>query len=349
MSEEWIVLRQLPEFLLCWYQDHRRELPWRKNISAYRTWISEIMLQQTRVGTVIPYFERFMSAFPTIEALALSDDEQLLSLWQGLGYYSRAKNLKKAAQIIYSDFHGEMPSSYEDVISLPGIGDYTAGAILSIAYGLPIPAVDGNVLRVMARILNYHENVLDEKNKKQIRGWMQSIMPKDRSGDFNQALMDLGSMVCLPNSEPLCSECPARIICQAYKNHTVTELPVRTKKDKKKTEKYTVFILSQNECIAVEKRSSAGLLADMWQFPNVEGNLNEADAAACLKKWNIVPQQWHKKRQGTHIFSHIRWELTIYDLSVTGCGKEEWEWCSQSELEIKAMPTAFRKFYEGEK
>jgi A/G-specific adenine glycosylase len=196
-------LKQLPQALLPWYDAHRRSLPLRDQVSPYRTWVSEIMLQQTRVAAVIPYFQRFMEAFPTAEALAAADTEQLMKLWEGLGYYSSARNLQKAAQIIAQK--GSFPDTYEEVLALPGIGDYTAGAILSIAFGQSIPAVDGNVLRVMSRITGSEDNILDAKTRGRFRALTAQIIPPDRPGEFNQALMDLGATVCLPNGEPLCA------------------------------------------------------------------------------------------------------------------------------------------------
>ena len=206
-------LKKLPDVLLPWYDAHRRALPWREEVSPYRTWVSEIMLQQTRVAAVIPYFQRFMEAFPTAGALAAADTEHLMKLWEGLGYYSRARNLQKAAQQMVQ--RGNFPDTYEDIMALPGIGDYTAGAILSIAFGQSVPAVDGNVLRVASRITGSEENILEAKTRSRFRALMAAVMPDQRPGAFNQALMDLGATVCLPNGEPLCAECPARSFCTA--------------------------------------------------------------------------------------------------------------------------------------
>ena len=195
-------LNRLPGALLPWYRENRRVLPWREQVSAYRTWVSEIMLQQTRVAAVIPYFQRFMAAYPSVEALAACDEGQLMKLWEGLGYYSRARNLRRAAQIIAEQYGGAFPRTYEELTALPGIGDYTAGAILSIAFGEPVPAVDGNVLRVAARVGGCRLDILDQKNRRQFRRWMEAAMPQEAPGAFNQALMDLGAGVCLPNSAP---------------------------------------------------------------------------------------------------------------------------------------------------
>ena len=209
------ILKQLAQPLLAWYDIHRRILPWREEVSPYRTWVSEIMLQQTRVAAVLPYFQRFMEAFPTVEALAQADTERLMKLWEGLGYYSRARNLQKAARILTEQYGGRFPETYRELTALPGIGDYTAGAILSIAFGQAVPAVDGNVLRLAARITGSRLDVLDAKNRKIFRSWMAAAMSQERPGAYNQALMDLGATVCLPGGAPLCSECPLRGLCAA--------------------------------------------------------------------------------------------------------------------------------------
>ena len=215
MQETPQQLKALPPPLLAWYDANRRVLPWREEVSPYRTWVSEIMLQQTRVTAVLPYFARFMEALPTVEALAAADEQLLMALWQGLGYYSRARNLQKAAQAIVNEHGGVFPDTYEGLTALPGVGDYTAGAIASIAFGQAVPAVDGNVLRLAARLSGHDGNVLEPKVRTLFRQWMAEVIPHDRPGAFNQALMDLGAMICLPNGEPLCGDCPARDFCAA--------------------------------------------------------------------------------------------------------------------------------------
>lgn len=195
-------LVRLPGALLPWYRENRRVLPWREEVSAYRTWVSEIMLQQTRVAAVIPYFQRFMAAYPTVEDLAACDEGELMRLWAGLGYYSRARNLRRAARVIAEEYGGAFPRTYEELMALPGVGDYTAGAILSIAFGEPVPAVDGNVLRVAARVGGCELDILDPKNRRQFRRRMEAVMPRQEPGAFNQALMDLGAGICLPGGAP---------------------------------------------------------------------------------------------------------------------------------------------------
>ena len=337
------ILQQLPAPLLAWYDSARRHLPWRETVSPYRTWVSEIMLQQTRVSAVIPYFERFMTALPTVEALAAADESQLLALWQGLGYYSRARNLQKAAKTIVHDLGGVFPDSYEELLKLTGVGEYTAGAIASIAFRRPVPAVDGNVLRVVARLTDCSDNILNEAVRRRFREELQKIIPHDRSGDFNQGLMELGALVCLPNTEPKCGECPCRHFCLACKRGHQTTLPVREKDKGKRKEEKTVFILRRGEGEAVRQRPKDGLLASLWEYPNVEGTLNEQQAAAQLSNWNIIPHKWLKKAKKKHVFTHIIWEMTVYTIEIMGEGCSEWSWRNEENTDDYPMPTAFSK------
>ncbi len=344
MSNEIQQLKRLSAPLLAWYDENRRVLPWREEVSAYRTWVSEIMLQQTRVAAVLPYFARFMAAFPTVEALAAADSEQLMKLWEGLGYYSRARNLQRAAKIVTEQYGGRFPDSYDEIIALPGIGDYTAGAILSIAFGQAVPAVDGNVLRVAARITGSRLDVLDAKNKKLFRSWMGSAMSAERPGEYNQALMDLGATVCLPSGEPLCRICPARDFCAAHREGCQEELPVRAKKKEKRREHLTVFVLLREDEVALRKRPNTGLLAGLWEYPHVPGTLNEEDAAARLSDWGMTPLQWEKRLESHHEFTHIRWEMTGYVLRVRGEGPDGWLWTDEKARRRLAIPSAFARF-----
>ena len=333
-------LKQLPAALLPWYDANRRSLPWRDEVTPYRTWVSEIMLQQTRVAAVIPYFHRFMAAFPTVEALAEADTEHLMKLWEGLGYYSRARNLQTAARIVAR--RGSFPDTYEEVLALPGIGDYTAGAILSIAFGEKIPAVDGNVLRVASRITGSGDNILDTKTRGRFRTLMAEIMPADRPGAFNQALMDLGATVCLPNGEPLCGECPAQQFCTACLQSRQKELPVRISKTKRRTEEKTAFLLLRDGGeVALRQRPDTGRLAGLGEYPHPEGTLDEVAAAAQLAKWGVTPHRWLKRLRFHHIFTHIRWEITGYVVEVRGEGCAEWLWCGKEARAQRAVPSAF--------
>ncbi len=251
-----------------WYQNQEKTLPWKQDKEPYHIWVSEIMLQQTRVEAVKKYYTRFMEELPTIQDLANVSEEKLLKLWEGLGYYTRAKNLKKAAIQIIEDYQGKMPTSYIELLKLAGIGEYTAGAIASISYKEKVPAVDGNVLRVISRVIASKEDVLLPETKRKIAKELLQIMPEE-AGDFNEGLMELGEKICMPNTIPLCEKCPIQEFCIAKKENLTAELPVRIKKQKRKIEKKTVFILKYKEEIAIRKRGKTGILANLYEFPNV--------------------------------------------------------------------------------
>ena len=338
---ELISLQKLPAPLLAWYDANRRVLPWREEVSPYRTWVSEIMLQQTRVQAVLPYFQRFMDAAPDVAALAAMPEQQLMRLWQGLGYYSRARNLKRAAQTVVQDFGGEFPDSYDDLRRLAGIGDYTAGAILSIAFGQAVPAVDGNVLRVAARLTGDSRNVLDSKVRAAFRQAMADTMPQDRPGDFNQALMDLGAAVCLPNGKPLCDRCPAAGFCTAKRDGKQALLPVREKKKEKREVRLTLFIMKKEDgTAALRQRPDTGLLAGLWEYPN-----EPAPAQDALAAWGLAGEPAFAGT-GTHIFTHVEWRMTALRYAL----EEDtlppgWVWAGRGELaETYAITSAFAPF-----
>ncbi len=343
MNDLFKTLQQLPAPLLDWYAENRRVLPWREEVSPYRTWISEIMLQQTRVTAVLPYFERFMAAYPTVRDLAAADDGELMRLWQGLGYYSRARNLKRAAQRIAENFGGTFPVTYKDLITLPGIGDYTAGAILSIAMGQTVPAVDGNVLRVVSRVCGYDGDITDPKRRKLLRDAVAAILPEGHAGEFNQAMMDLGATVCLPHGTPLCDACPFSPFCAAHAAGQESRFPVKAPKKGKRTEEKTVFLLRRGQETALRQRPENGLLAGLWEFPNTPGTLNETQAAAWLSENHIIPHLWLKKVHYTHEFTHILWKITAYIVEVAGNGQSDWVWCDPEEQQRRAIPSAFQK------
>ncbi len=338
------VLKNIPSPLLDWYGKNARSLPWREEVSGYRTWVSEIMLQQTRVSAVIPYFQRFMTALPTVEALADIEEEKLMRLWQGLGYYRRAKNLQAAAKVMVAEHGGQVPGDYDTLLALPGIGDYTAGAIASIAFGQDVPAVDGNVLRIVSRLTGFDGDILVEKNRKLMRSWVAESLPAGRSGTYNQALMDLGATVCLPNGEPLCEQCPLKESCTAYREGTQNILPVRSSKKEKRIEELSVFVLTQDGRVALRKRQSDGLLPGLWEFPHTEGHLNEDEAAQWLSRQGITVHEWKKKIVAKHEFTHIRWEMVGYTAEVVGSGAEDWVWCDREEYAARAVPSAFAKY-----
>ena len=261
-------LEQIVKPIVKWYQEQEKILPWKQDKEPYHIWISEIMLQQTRIEAVKKYYTRFMKELPTIQHLAKVSDEKLLKLWEGLGYYNRARNLKKAAIQIEENYKGQMPTSYAELLNLSGIGEYTAGAIASISYQEKVPAVDGNVLRVVSRVLASKDDVLLPETKKRITKKLLEIMP-DESGDFNEGLMELGEKICLPNTIPLCEKCPIQQFCIANKENLTNEIPVRIKKQKRKVEKRTVFIVKYKDEIAIRKREKTGILANLYEFPNV--------------------------------------------------------------------------------
>jgi len=335
--------------LLKWYQENKRILPWRENKNPYCIWISEIMLQQTRIEAVKRYYARFMKELPTIQDLANVPEERLLKLWEGLGYYNRARNLQKAAKVIDENYEGEMPNTYEKLITLSGIGEYTAGAIASIAYNEKIPAVDGNVLRVIARVLASNKDVLLPETKKEVTERLKNLMQnqtKDfQSGDFNEALMELGELICLPNGEPDCQECPLQNICLAYKKGLTQELPIRVKKLKRKEEDKTVFLLvSQKGKIAIRKRNEKGVLNGMYELPNSVGKIESLEKIKeVLEQWNLNSTNIEKVGEYQHIFTHITWKMIAYRIRVEK-ENEEFIWVSKEQLEKDyALPTAFKK------
>ncbi|MBQ5951353.1 MAG: A/G-specific adenine glycosylase [Lachnospiraceae bacterium] len=275
-------LAQLPLRLSAWFADHRRMLPWRENAAPYRVWVSEIMLQQTRIEAVIPHFEAFLSQFPDIPALAAAPDDAVMKAWQGLGYYSRARSLKKAAQVCVETYGGELPSTFEELSALPGIGPYTAGAVASIAFGRPVPAVDGNVLRVAARLCGSEADVMEERTKKDFFAMLSDVMRGPdfamHPGAFNEALMELGETVCIPNGSPLCADCPLREDCIAWREGRQEDLPVRLGKKARRTEERTVFVISAGDRYLLHRRPETGLLAGLYEFPSADGTLGWEEA-----------------------------------------------------------------------
>ena len=344
MKEYWENLERLRAPLLDWYADHRRVLPWREEPSPYRTWVSEIMLQQTRVSAVLPYFERFLRELPDVFALSAVSEERLYKLWEGLGYYSRARNLRRAAQIVAEQYGGALPRSVDELKKLPGIGDYTASAIASINFGAPEPAVDGNLLRVTARIVLCAEDVTDAKVKRMFRDRLAASIDRVRPGMWNQAMMDLGATVCLPNGAPLCAACPARGFCAAYREGMTERLPVRAEKKKRRAEERTVFLLLRGGTLAVRQRPDTGLLAGLTEFPNVTGSLDEAGARVTLAQWGLEAQSLVPCGTAKHVFTHIEWQMKGYIAEVAGDGPDDFRWADARTFETLAVPSAFRSF-----
>lgn len=345
-------LMQLAEPLLDWYVGHARVLPWREEPTPYRVWVSEIMLQQTRVEAVKPYFERFTSALPNVSALAKCPEDELLKLWEGLGYYNRVRNMQKAAIQMMEEYGGELPADYDKLLQLKGIGHYTAGAVASIAYGQCVPAVDGNVLRVITRVAlddtdimkqsfrsRMEQELLDVMQRMNIREPIKSRLYQENvPGAFNQALMELGATVCLPNGTPLCAECPWRELCLAKKENRIMELPVKTKAKARRIEKRTVLILRDGDKVAIRKRPAQGLLAGLYELPNIEGDLSAEEALAQVKQMHYMPIRIQKLDEAKHIFSHIEWHMTGYAILVEEAGLgEDASLTSHTESEKEAV------------
>ena len=328
------------EPLLAWYGQNARSLPWRETRDPYAIWVSEVMLQQTRVEAVRGYYARFLAAFPTVSALAEAPEERLLKLWEGLGYYSRARNLQRAAREMVLSHGGQLPGTYEQLIALPGIGDYTAGAIASIAFSCPVPAVDGNVLRVMARLKNDPEDILDPAVKKRVRAELAATMPKDTPGTFNQAMMELGATVCLPNGIPLCDGCPMQAQCAARTAGTERELPTRLGKKTRRVEEKTVFALFVDAKPLIYKRPETGLLAGLWQLPDVPGHLSMEEAMAYLDARGIRPLSEVSVYARRHVFTHVEWQMQVIRADVEApCLPGGWH---PEDPGQDALPTAYR-------
>ena len=328
-----------------WYRQHKKPFPWRTDPTPYHVWISEIMLQQTRIEAALPYYSRFLEAFPTIEALAEAPDDRLMRLWQGLGYYSRARNLKKAAVLICETYGGRLPDRAAELKKLPGIGDYTAGAIASIAYGQPEPAVDGNVLRVVMRLLACSDDVLAGSTRNGVAGLLRQIYPSGQESAFlTEGLMELGEVICIPNGEAKCSDCPLCGLCRAYMEESCSRYPVRSAPKERKVEEKTVLLLICGNKVAIRRRGEEGLLAGLWEYPNTEGLLVPDELCALLDRQGIGYTAVAGCGDARHIFTHIEWRMHGYRVMC----REETEgfvWKTPWEIEEGfAIPTAFRYF-----
>lgn len=310
------ALEQICEPLLTWFSSHARILPWREEPTAYHVWVSEIMLQQTRVEAVKPYYERFMQALPDVKSLAAADEETLLKLWEGLGYYNRVRNLNKAAKQVMELYGGAIPDSTEELCKLSGIGSYTAGAVASIAYGKPAPAVDGNVLRVLSRVRMDERDILNARVKKSVEEDLAKVIPENRAGDFNQALMELGAMICIPNGEPKCQECPWLTFCEAHKAGCMLEYPKKAAKKKRTIEYKTILVLQDEQKAALQKRPDRGLLAGMYEFPWMEGLCTQEEVLDFVKAMGFKPIHIQKLDDTKHIFTHKEWHMTGYAVRV---------------------------------
>lgn len=328
---------QFRNSLLSWYDQSKRILPWRDNPNPYHVWVSEIMLQQTRVETVIPFFNRFIKELPTIKELSEVDDDLLNKLWEGLGYYSRARNLKKAALKVVQEFNGVLPSNQKDLESLSGIGPYTSGAILSIAFNQKYTAVDGNVLRVFARLLAIKENIKNPSIKKQISSVVSDLLPSDRIGDFNQGLMEIGAKICLPNGKPKCFSCPLNNQCVAFKENLTDTIPIKQIKKKRKKVFKQVLLFECDGRYGIEKRSENGLLGGLYQFPNNEELYSLDELVGKFDPLEII-----RLEKSKHIFTHLEWNIESYLVRLEK-QLPNLTWATFSEItEIYSIPTAFK-------
>ena len=334
------------EQLLQWYGQNARDLPWRREPSPYHIWLSEIMLQQTRVETVISYYERFLSVLPNIAALADAPEEVYMKLWEGLGYYSRVKNLHKAAVQILEQYGGQLPHSYEELLQIAGIGPYTAAAIASIAFGQKIPSIDGNLLRVFARLCAYDRNIQDKAAREAAQRYFLEHIPDARAGDFNQALMDLGSAICLPNGVPRCECCPVRDFCRAFTEGNMLDYPKKPAKKKRAIKKICVFLLSDGQRIALRKRSAQGLLAGLYEFPNLMGRLTRKAAQSALESLGLQVLHIDRLPSAKHIFTHKEWHMQGYLAQVDfSHAPEDLLLCDmENVLEKHSIPSAFRVY-----
>ena len=311
------ILWETVDPIVAWYRENKRDLPWRHDVTPYRVWVSEIMLQQTRVEAVKPYYDRFLKELPTITDLANAKEDRLMKLWEGLGYYNRVRNMQKAAIQMVEQYGGQFPESYEEIHALTGIGNYTAGAIGSFAFGIPKPAVDGNVLRVVSRILASREDIMKAKVRTAIETALEEVIPKDCPGDFNQALMELGAVICVPNGQAKCAECPIAFTCLAHRHDKEDMIPVKAPKKARTQDNRTVFIIQDGECTAIRKRPEKGLLAGLYELPNTQGHLKSEDALLYVKELGLDPLYIEELPPAKHIFSHIEWRMQAYRIKVS--------------------------------
>ncbi|MBR5473870.1 MAG: A/G-specific adenine glycosylase [Lachnospiraceae bacterium] len=351
-SEALRVLSQVSEPLLAWFWENGRELPFRIGRNAYRIWVSEIMLQQTRIEAVKPYFERFMQELPDIHSLAECEDERLMKLWEGLGYYSRARNLKKAAEVLVEKYGGKMPADYEALKSLPGIGPYTAGAIASIAFGIPVPAVDGNVLRVVSRLCRDDRDIMKTSTRKDVEMLLKETMSKEHPGAYNEAVMEIGETVCIPNGRPLCERCPMAAWCLAHRDHVEEQYPVRIVKKERRIEERTIFLLEYQGGLILEQRPNHGLLAGLYELPGTTGHLDEEACKVYLQQkftqLDVDHLSYKRLLAAKHIFSHVEWHMIGYHVVLPKMDPAPAIVAGKTELaDVYPLPNAFRAYLKA--
>lgn len=337
------------EHLITWYETNKRTLPWRETTNPYYIWISEIMLQQTKVDTVIDYYKNFIKKYPSIVDLAEAEEQEVLKMWEGLGYYSRARNLHAAAKEVVEQYNGVVPNDPDQLETLKGIGPYTRGAISSIAFGLPEPAVDGNVMRVLSRVLLMQDNISEAKTRKRMEGIIRELISKTNPSAFNQGLMELGALICTPRS-PACMLCPVQTECRAFAEGIEEQLPIKLKKKKQRVEPYLVLLIKNDEGkVAIEQRPKEGLLANMWQFPMIEKSLVNDDLLKETMdvRYNLSFEKTEKLGELRHIFSHIIWELEVYAATTTMTRADEMQFVSVDDLVEYPFSVSHLKIREG--
>ena len=328
-----------------WYRHNARPLPWREDPTPYRVWVSEVMLQQTRIETVIPYYERFMKTLPDIRDLAAAETDLLLKLWEGLGYYSRIRNMHKAAAELVAHYGGRLPAAYPLLLKLPGFGEYIAGAVGSIAFRLQVPAVDGNVLRVLARLTASGEDITRPDVRRSFRMLVQEILPEGRAGDFNQGIMELGETVCLPNTAPRCDACPLSAFCEGHRGGAPERLPVRSPRRARAIEKRTVLVAVSGGKVLLRRRPENGLLGGMWELPNLEGWLEEPETERHVRDWGAGEVHVTRLEDARHVFSHLEWHMRGYRAETSGFPPPDGcIWADAQALQTHALPSAFRRY-----
>lgn len=346
------IKQKIATDLLCWYDTAKRDLPWRRDKDPYRIWVSEIMLQQTRVETVIPYYERFIREFPDIYALAEALEDKVVKCWEGLGYYSRVRNLHTAVKEVATAYGGKVPDNPREFRTLPGVGDYTAGAVMSIAYDLPVAAVDGNVLRVFSRLVAIHEPVDMPLIKRGIAKLVKEMIPPGRAGDFNQALMELGALVCIP-SNPRCDRCPIAQNCAGYQQGIAADLPNKRREKAPRKEMRVAGLLCQEDTFLIVQRPGTGLLAGLWEFPGCEVRNGETEPEALerlLLGWGLAVNGMEKFWDVSHTFSHIHWDVGVYFVQWSVKMQENIQpnraWVTLEQMKDYAFPRVFKKIIE---
>ncbi len=334
--------KDFTEKILSWYHKNRRTMPWREEPLPYYIWISEIMLQQTRVDTVIPYFHRFIEKYPDISSLSESDEEELLKYWEGLGYYNRVRNLRVTAMNLMENYDGKLPETFHELLKLKGIGEYTAGAIASEAFGEKVPAVDGNVFRVMARLLGVKEDIKEKKVMDYIKETVKELLPEEEVGNFNQGMIEVGALICIPNGSPKCGLCPVRKYCVAYDQELQDEIPKKKKQKERKVEERTVLILESDRTFAIRKRPEGKLLGGLYEFFHEEGFYEKEEVLNLLKDMNLEPISIEPLKDKKFLFTHIEWRLKAYHIT-----QEELLFESIEDIKKKyTLATAFRDYLD---